>query len=254
MWRRAPKALSLVQGALAANVAAACALGLPILALLAIALPTPARAQAGLSVTATSDFRVRGISLSDRRAAVSVNFASDQADGLYYGGSVIVQDARHEGLEMLGHTEYVGYAHRGAEGPGIDVGVSRQDYRVYLERRYAVRYTQVYAGLIGDNLRAHVAWSPDYPRQGVDLIYADADGAMRPAEDWRLTAHVGVTSRLGGSYERDGPRHRVDLRAGVAREFPHSEVELSWVAVSEKPRQHREQGRGSLVVSASLFF
>lgn len=249
MRRRAPKARSLAQGALAASFAAACALALP-----ALAVPTVARAQAGVSVTAVSDFRVRGISLSDRRAAVSFNFASDRADGLYYGGSAIVQAPRHEGLEMLGHSEYVGYAHRGAQGPGIDVGINHQDYRVYLDRRYTVRYTQVYAGLIADNLRAHVAWSPDYPRKGVDVIYADADAAMRPAEDWRLTAHVGVLNRLGGSYDRDGPSHRVDVRAAVAREFPHSEVELSWVVVSEKPRQHPEQGRSGLVVSASVFF
>jgi uncharacterized protein (TIGR02001 family) len=220
----------------------------------ALAAPGLARAQAGVSVTAVSDFRLRGISLTDRRAALSFAFAADQADGLYYGATASVTDAGHEGVEFLGHTEYLGYAHRGARGPGIDVGVSRQDYRVYLERRYTVRYTQVYAGLIQDNLRAHIAWSPDYPRRGVDVVYADADAAVRPAEDWRLTAHVGLQDRLGGSYERDGPRRRVDVRAGVARQFAGSEVELSWVAVSPKPRQHPDQGKSGLVLSASLFF
>ncbi|HET6969954.1 MAG TPA: TorF family putative porin, partial [Phenylobacterium sp.] len=216
--------------------------------------PSLACAQVAAGVTAVSDFRLRGISLSDRRTAVSFSLASDQADGVYFGGSATVTNTSHEGLELLGHAEYLGYTHRGARGPAIDVGISRQDYRVYLERRYRVSYTQVYAGLIGDNVRAHVAWLPNYPRDGVDVIYADADAAIRPAPDWRVTAHVGVLNRLAGSYERDGPRHRVDLRAGLAREFERSEVELSWVAVSEKPRQHPEQARSGLVLSASVFF
>ncbi|MBW8815484.1 MAG: hypothetical protein JF588_18845 [Caulobacterales bacterium] len=220
----------------------------------ALAAPTLARAQVGATVTAASDFRLRGVSLSDRRAALSFSLASDQANGLYFGGTATLTDTAHEGPEFLGHSEYIGYAHRGARGPGIDLGISRQDYRVYLERRYRVRYTQVYAGLIGDNLRTHVSWLPNYPRDGVDVIYADADAAMRPAPNWRVSGHVGVLNRLGGAYERDGPRHRADLRLGLAREFEGSEVELAWVAVSAKPRQHPEEARGGLVLSASVFF
>jgi uncharacterized protein (TIGR02001 family) len=236
-------------GARAAIAGAACALGASILA-----LPGQARAQLGVSVTAVSDFRLRGISLSDRRAAATLAVSSDRADGFYYGGTATLTDTAEDGVEFLGHTEYVGYARRGANGPGFDVGISRQNYRLYLERRYAVRYTQVYAGLIGDNLQAHVSWLPNYPRDGLDAAYADADAAVRPAENWRITGHVGVLSRLGGSYDRDGNRSRVDVRAGVAREFERSEVELSWTAVTPKPRQHRDEAKNGLILSASFFF
>jgi uncharacterized protein (TIGR02001 family) len=247
MRRRSLRRRTLPAAARAA--AAAC-----LVALFALGLAGAARAQVGASLTAVSDFRLRGVSLSDRRAALTLAISSDQADGLYFGGSATVTRTAHEGTELLGHTEYIGYTRRGAAGPALDIGISRQDYRVYLERRYTVGYTQVYAGLIGENMRAHVSWLPNYPRDGVDAIYTEADAAMRPAEHWRISAHAGVLSRVGGAYDRDGPRRRADVRAGLAREFERGEVELSWTAVSPRPRQHPDQARSGLVASASLFF
>src|SRR5438309_1327740 len=87
------------------------------------ATPPPAGAQAQVSggLAITNDYRVRGISYSNQRPAVSVSLAGDFAGGAYAGATAVVQDVTDD-VRMLGDVEYLGYAHRLSSGVTWEAG------------------------------------------------------------------------------------------------------------------------------------
>lgn len=224
----------------------------PFLALLFEA--GPAWAQLSGSVTVATDYRLRGVSLTDRRPAVTFAAAYDDPSGFYAGGAVIAHNPESSAVRALGHTEYLGYAGRGAGGTSWDVGFANVDMTLYLDRKYPLEYRQVYVGVAKDALSARLSYSPDYPREGVKSLYLDLNGAVRPAENWRLTGHLGAMSRLGGDRAIDGKPQRYDVRLGLARTFDHAEIQLAWNAVTPRPRPLSRRTRGGLSLAASYFF
>ncbi len=75
--------------------------GLAQLALgLALSLARPAHAQFSGAVSLQSDYRYRGISLTERQPVVSLDLAYDHASGAYAGASAI--GVNEDGLRSLG--------------------------------------------------------------------------------------------------------------------------------------------------------
>jgi uncharacterized protein (TIGR02001 family) len=232
-----------------------CLLG-AVLTALALCPASTANAQLGASLSLDSDDRFRGLSLSDGRPTLSVNLAYDHASGAYAGISAIGADTAHAGVEALGYTGYVGYAARIKNGPTWDVGAANTDITSYRYGRYRYNYSEVYAGLVGEHVSAHVYYSPDYLGEDLDTVYADLDGTIRPAPQWRLFGHLGVLAAVSGRAEPQGRRQQYDLRIGVAREFKGCEVRLAWTTRSGHlvyPAGYR-QSPDALVLGASYFF
>ena len=225
-----------------------------VLTMLPLYLSTPAKAQISVSTSLESDYRFRGISLSNGRPALTASIAYDDSSGAYLGASAIAQDTAHAGVQMLGYVEYIGFATPKRGGVALDFGVNNETLTAYADREYVLRYTEAYVGLTSSNISAHVYYSPNYFRAGASTLYADVDGAFRPAAHWRLFGHVGVLTPTGPADVQTNRRERYDLRAGVAREFQRSEVDLAWTATSPSPLNQTLPSRGALVVSASYFF
>jgi len=226
-----------------------------ILVLWALCFAPSARAQVSGSLALTSDYRLRGFSLTDGRAALSASAAYDHPSGFYVGGAVAAHDPARQGVQMLGHMEYLGFAGRRKDG-GLswDVGVNNVDMEAYSGRKYSLGYQQVYVGLSQDKVSAYVYFAPNYPRHGVDAAYIDLNGVLRPAENWRLSGHAGAQVRLGGSEREDGRRTRYDVTVAVAREFERCEINLAWVAVFPRPTPQASASRAGVVVGATFFF
>lgn len=228
--------------------------GLGLLAgLFTLALALPAQAQLSGSLTVASDFRLRGISLTERRPALTLSAAYDDKSGFYAGGSLIAHDPAATSARLLGHTEYLGYAVRADNGLSWDVGVANVDLTLYRDRTYPLHYQQIYVGVARDSLSARLSLSPDFPRKGVSSAYLDLNGVLRPAEDWRVTGHFGAMRRLGGT-AADGRRERYDVRLGVTRTFDNFELQASYTAVAHRPKPHSERTRDGVQVGASYFF
>jgi hypothetical protein len=136
------------------------------------------------------------------------------------------------------------------------VGVAQTDITEYYMPRDRIRYTEVYAGVAGRNLSAHIYYSPNYLGEHVGTIYANVDGAMSLSPDWRVFGHAGVLApveRTRGSELKD-PQY--DVSVGVARRIGPMEVQLSGVSVgpnADYPANH-PQSRNALVVSAAYYF
>jgi len=223
--------------------------------LLAVSCLAPAaRAQVSGGVSLATDYRLRGVSLTDGRGAVSASVAYDHESGFYAGGSVIAHDPALQGPRILGHQAYVGVARRMPGGPTWDVGVSRVDMAPYYDRKYSIEYTQAYVGLSQGGLSGRLSLADDYPRKGVGAVYAELNGAMRPAEAWRLTGHVGAQTRLGGSGYRDGHRTRYDVTVGVMRQLGNAEAQLSWTVLAPRPEPHTSWTRSGLTAGVSVYF
>ena len=220
-----------------------------------LAAAAPARAQVSGSVTLASEYRLRGFSLTEGRPALITSLAVDDASGFYAGGTVIGHDPKGGGLRILGHTEYVGYARSLRDGgPALDVGFANVDMSLYGDPKRPLEYRQLYVGLSQGPVSGRVSFSPDYPRHRVDTLYLDLNAAVRPVENWRLSGHVGVTERLGGSDAIDGKSPRYDLRLALARLIKNSEVQVAYTGLTPRPRPHNSRNESGVTVSASLFF
>jgi uncharacterized protein (TIGR02001 family) len=225
-----------------------------VFTLVAICLGVPAKAQVSGSLALTSDDRLYGMSLTDRRPALSLSAGYDHPSGVYVGGSVTAHDPERGPARILSHKEYIGFAKRSDGGLSWDVGVNNIDLSLYLDRKYTIKYNQIYLGVSKGALDAHVYLSPNYPRRGAGTAYLDLNGALRPADNWRLSGHAGALVGLDGADLQDGRRTRYDLRLGVAREYANHEISLGWTAVFPRPRPRTAWTRPGVIVGVTYFF
>jgi uncharacterized protein (TIGR02001 family) len=219
-------------------------------------MAAPARAQLAPSVSVESDEVFRGLSLSDGKPTLSARIAYDHVSGAYAGASLSGVLGPGSDPRVLGFVGYVGYSARVNAGPAWDVGVTNTRYSEPTRYGYTLDYTEVYAGLVGDNVSAHLYFSPNYFGRGAQTVYVDVDGAVRPAPRWRLFGHLGALTAVGGQYGLGSHRAYLDVRAGGAFELRGLELSLAWVAVGPKPDYPAgyPQGRDALVLGATYAF
>jgi uncharacterized protein (TIGR02001 family) len=217
----------------------------------AFGLPRPAQAQISAAIGLESDYRYRGISLSSGLPAATLDLSFDHKSGFYAGGSAIATG--HDGqVRSLGFIEYLGFATPRRGGVSWDMGINNQDLAYYYgDRRIPLRYSEVYVGVVGDGLSAHLHYSPNYLRRGYEALYAEVDGSLKPAENWRLFAHIGGTIPVG---DTEGRRQRYDARAGVARQLGPFELQASVTTTTPDPPALTPHHRTALVVGANWFF
>jgi uncharacterized protein (TIGR02001 family) len=210
-----------------------------------------AGAQIGGAISVQSDYRYKGISLSNRGPAFTLDLTFDHPSGFYAGASTIA--APHDGgINSLGFIEYAGYASPRRGGVGWDVGINNQNLAYFYEgKRFPLDYSEAYVGVISDNVSARLHYSPNYLRPGWAALYAEVDGSLKPAENWRLFAHLGTTAPIGNP---GGRRQRFDARAGVARRFGPFEVQASVTATTPNPPATTPPERSAFVVGATWFF
>jgi hypothetical protein len=222
--------------------------------LLAAVLAFPAHAQFAGSLTLQSDDRLRGVSLSDRRPTLTLSLADDLANGVYFGASATGEAAGSEGLRTVGHAEYLGYAIQQSNGLTWDFGVDNEDARIYAGRHVRLRYTELYGGLSNGSLSGRISISPNYQKQGLVVAYAELNGVMRPADNWRLAAHAGAFAPVSGFEGTPIRRKRYDARLDVFRRFGRAELGLGWAAATPAPLPDKRRSRGGLIASLSVAF
>ncbi|HEY1560614.1 MAG TPA: TorF family putative porin [Caulobacteraceae bacterium] len=215
-----------------------------------------AQAQESFSLTVQSDYLLRGVSLSDGRPTLTLDVSYDDKSGAYGALSATAVDTRNAGAQFLGFVADVGYAKRLSNGVTWDVGLSDSQISTFIDNRYAANYAEAYAGLSRGGLAAHLYVSPDYLGQKVQTLYLDLAGSVQPADRWRLFAHAGLLTVVGGDSGELGRRDHLDFRAGVARQFGRFEARItgSWAVPAPIYPEGVPHGNGTLVAGASVFF
>lgn len=189
---------------------------------------TPVAAEVAFGATAATDFRYRGITLSDDQPIASLKGSFDHASGFYASGSTIAVRKKGGGIDYLGHQIYAGVAGRLADGPSWDVGVADTRVADIDAGRGHYSYREVYAGLSGRRLSGHVYYSPDYLGEGVKTVYASLDGSLSPRPGWKLNAHAGLLAPFDKPPTSELRETQFDFSAGVARTLGRAELQLNW--------------------------
>lgn len=235
-------------------------------ALLGIALAAigpPAAAQAAraapldwlwsASVGADTDYRFRGVSLSDGKPSLRVAFDVDHASGAYGGLAVTrIEPTRDDRYELV--RWQLGYARRLDGGASVDVGASQSHFTG--DARYD--YLELQAGYASADWSLRASYAPDYFGRGVRTLYLEGQAQRAFGERWRAYAHAGLllADRAADATGDAARRSRVDLRAGVAWSLRDLDLQLAWVGATRGgpyPAAY-ESRRAAWVASATWSF
>lgn len=225
-----------------------------LVALPLLLLTAAARGQFSASVLAESDYRFRGVSLSDEDPDLHLSLAYDHASGWYAGASAtgVELEPRQRDAELLG---YLGYAQR-PTGPGTRPAWELGAAVAHFAGAAHYDYLEVYAGVLEQRWNARLYYSPDYFGRGVRTAYAELNGGWPLAPTLRAFGHAGALLRLAGPAPPGAQRWRYDTRVGLSLAVDACELQLAWVWSSRGgpyPAAY-EHKRSAVVLSASYFF
>ena len=176
-----------------------------------------------------SDYRYRGITLSDQKPAAQIGLAYDHPLGWYagiFGSTVRLASPAGPGVQA---TAFAGYVARLPSGISVEAG---GDYSVFTG---AARdnYGEIYLGVARENLSARIYYSARYFGQRVNAWYGEINGAQPLTDHVRLLAHVGfLSTRSDDPYGPQVNQRIVDGRIGVGADVDLFHLELAWVGIS----------------------
>lgn len=183
-------------------------------------------AQSSGSVTLLSDYRFRGLSLSDGRPTAQLGLNYDSPQGWYAGAQVAGANLRERDMTQL--TAYGGLARRLASGWSWEAGASASRFSGARDSDYG----EWYAGLASERVGLRLYFSPHYFGRDMRTAYVEANGFYPLGDSVKLVAHAGVLRYL----PRDGADlpSRCDARMGLAAALGDWNVQLAWVAASSR--------------------
>lgn len=217
--------------------------------------PSPARAEIGAALSAFSDLRFRGYSLSEGRPVAVLDFAYDDASGLYVDAAATGVIRQGGDPALLGVQLTGGYAKSLRSGTTIDFGMTQSTYSHYFPGEGRKSYTELYAGLARGALSSRVFVSPHYSQPGLWTAYGELNASITPLRHWNLEGHAGVLVPLRTpTGDAEHYRTAFDWRAGIARELGRLSLHLSWNEGSHGRNFYgdRAHSRGGVVFGASL--
>ena len=181
------------------------------------------------SLSAVSDYRYRGASLSanDPAAQASINY--DDASGFYAGAFASTVRFAFESSRELQAISFAGYAWRLPSGVSGEVGA---DYALFTRTR-DYDYPEVYCGFASGVWSGRLYYSPRYYGFGGKAIYGELNAAQPLSDRFRVIAHGGVLwNKSGNAYDGSGDRAAFDTRIGIGVDLERFSIELSWVGLS----------------------
>ena len=188
-------------------------------------------AQLSGSVSAVSDYRYRGVSLSGNDPALQAAVNYDDPRG-FYGGVFLssVRFAFTSGREAQA-VPFAGYAWRLPSGDSGELGI---DYSAFT-RTHIYDHAEAYWGFTSGNVNGRLHYAPRYFGIGGKSVYAELNAAQPLSERVRAIAHIGVLhAQSRNFYEGSGGRAVFDGRIGVGIDVDPFNVELSWVGLSAR--------------------
>lgn len=191
------------------------------------------RAQVNASVSVVSDYRFRGVSLSDGHPELQLNLTYDSPAGWYAGAFASGMQWRDGGRDTQ-VVAYGGYARRLPSGLSWEAGALDS---VYLQTAQ-LNYAETFVGLSYDKVGGRIYFSPRYLGQDIRTVYAELNGSYQ-VRDWlHVLGHVGFLRPLSQpvAYTAEIPS-RYDVRIGTSANLADWTVQLAWVATA-KSRQN----------------
>jgi uncharacterized protein (TIGR02001 family) len=208
-------------------------------------------AQTGGSVALLSDYRYRGISLSDEQPTFRGGVAHDGASGWFVGGSIVGVSLRPHGrqLQLIG---YLGLTGKLLEHLGWEAGANV----VHFGADSQFDYHEWFTGANGERWNVRVHYSPSYFGSGARTAYGELNVGLPLSRVMRTTAHLGGLKRVGGT-SGTAERWSLDTAVGLAMTCGAWDFGLEVTNVSNRSGVYPiayDRVHGVLVLSASYAF
>jgi uncharacterized protein (TIGR02001 family) len=227
-----------------------------VVMLLFLAATNTVNAQVSGSATLVSDYRYRGVSLSQGMPEAQVDIGYDSPSGWYagmLGSGVRLNDIRN-GVNTEQFVAYAGYAGKILSGLNWEVGAS--DERFIGNSAYD--YLEEFVGLTSDHFNARIYFSPSYFDQDVRTVYAELNAAYSLQDHVQLLAHAGLLHPLEAANGfPSASASRYDGRIGVNAPFDNWNFQLAWVTLQKKTTlypHYDDRNPHAVVLSISYSF
>jgi len=193
-------------------------------ALLALAA-APGWAQVSGQIALASDYRFRGVSLSDG-PALEASLSYDHSTGLYAGAFASNVDVPKSGV---GVQAYGGYARRWGDAKSWDVGIVGY---LYPSSQSGNRYdfAEVFAGVTLERVGLRLYTSTDYYGSGNPSAYAEGSAGFALTAWLTLGVHVGLLNVW--QQGEGGAETRLDGRIGLTTQAAGFTFDLSVVGTN----------------------
>ena len=212
------------------------------------AAPETAPAQVGGAVSVSSDYLLRGRTLSAGRSALTAAVSYDDRSGAFGDVAVVASTDPGGALYLVGTIGDVGYA--GAVGGDwkIEGGMTRAQFAGRGGGR-SRGYSELHVGASHGDVSGRLHFSPDYFRPANATLYAEVDAVVRPLPGWRLLGHLGLLEYRNRTLSPVGRQAQYDWQLGLARRFGRLDAKLAVTGggPSEDFYNGRTHGRTSVV-------
>ena len=196
---------------------------------LALALaPASARAQFSASISAVSDYRYRGVSLTDGEPALQLGAVYDTQPGVYVGGFASNVQVANQGMRNLQAIGFAGYAYRIDPALSVEIGV---DYATFTHATL-YDYGEIYVGATWERASARAFYSSRYYGFASGAGYVEINASTPAFDRVSFYAHGGY---LQWSHKPvyGAKRSLFDGRVGVNVDLDVVSLQASWVATDE---------------------
>ncbi len=201
-----------------------------VVAVLVAVCALQSQAQVTGSATFVSDYRFRGVSLSDDRPAAQLAIDYDlPASGWYAGG--MLSSARLDATHTVQLLAYGGHAWRISPNLSWETGVRYTRFTGH--DSYA--YGEAYVGVAFKQLVGRVYYAPNYFNANYPVWYAELNDSHALFGNWYAFAHAGYLRRNGSVEEYHTSRFRSDVRAGIGYALDPWNFQLSWATARGAP-------------------
>jgi uncharacterized protein (TIGR02001 family) len=182
------------------------------LALLTAFVATASIAQVSATASLVSDYRVRGVSLSNGNPAAQLDLSYDHESGWYGGTFFSNVEFDPQTGQQLQFAGYGGYARRLGHGWSLDAGATYQDF----SNDSDYRYVEAHVGVTTDAASARLYYSPNYFGVSIHTLYAELNGSYRLDDRFKLVGHAGMLQAFAGATDQAGGDHpHADFLAGI---------------------------------------
>ena len=220
----------------------------PAIVLLLVA--PAAHGQLTATIGVDSDYRYRGVSLSNSNPSPRLTVNFEGAERWYAGASATrARLTEHDTYPQL--TAYAGWLAAAFDRTSVEIGIVGSHF----VGSAGYDFVEGYVGLLAREWSARVYLSPDYYGRNVVTAYVELNAHVPLDERARVFAHVGVLAPLQ-SMAGDAGKARGDVSVGAGVVVRGWDLHVAAIAASRGgPYPAVYNGRhATIVVGASLSF
>lgn len=205
-------------------------------------------AQIGAVVSAYSDDRFRGVSVSEGRPVAILDLSYDAPGGLYGGfsGSVVLTRGAH--VEPLSVVLNGGYARAVGSGLVADVGFVHTRYSHYSGVGSGREYNEMYAALSGKLIGGRISVSPNYLGKSRWTAHGEVFSHLDLTRTTLVAADVGILVPVQHVVDQSRYGPEVDARVGIAHRIERLTLHADVTARTGSSAFYGVRGHGALAL------